>query len=91
TPKPTPFYAEIAADNTGDFPGASIRSEPSIQSLWLTSLLNGVVIEILNPSPSYDEAGRSWLNIRFINADGNEQDGWILENLILISTPQPDW
>jgi len=91
TPKPTPFYAEIAANDAVDFPGASIRNGPSIQSLWLTSLLNGVMIEILNPSPSYDEAGRSWLNVRFINADGNEQDGWILENLILISTPQPDW
>jgi len=93
TPKPTPFFAEIAApeNDAVDFPGASIRSGPSHQSLWLTSLLNGVMIEILNPSPSYDEAGGSWLNVRFINADGNEQDGWIRENLILISTPQPDW
>jgi len=89
TPKPTPFYAEIAVSE--DFLGAYIRSEPNRNSLILTSLLNGTVIEIINPSPSYDEEGRNWINIRFINEDGEEQDGWIIENYLLISTPQPDW
>jgi uncharacterized membrane protein len=89
TPKPTPFYAEISVSE--DFLGAYIRSEPSRKSLILTSLLNGTVIEIINPSPSYDEEGRNWINIRFINEDGEEQDGWIIENYLLISTPQPDW
>ncbi len=89
TPKPTPFYAEIAVSK--EFAGAYIRSEPSLESKILTSLVNGTVIEILNPSPSYDEQGRSWLNIRFTNEDKQQQDGWIIENLLLISTPRPDW
>ena len=89
TPKPTPFYAEIAVSE--EYLGANIWSEPNWKSLRLTSLLNGTVVEIINPSPSYDEDGRNWLNIRFINEDGEEQDGWIIENLLLISTPQPDW
>ena len=89
TPKPTPFYAEIAVSE--EYLGANIWSEPNWKSLHLTSLLNGTVVEIINPSPSYDEDGRNWLNIRFINEDGEEQDGWIIENLLLISTPQPDW
>jgi hypothetical protein len=89
TPKPTPFYAEIAVSE--EYLGANIWSEPNWKSQLLTSLLNGTVIEIINPSPSYDEEGRNWLNIRFINEDGEEQDGWIIENLLLISTPQPDW
>ena len=89
TPKPTPFYAEIAVSK--EFAGAYIRSEPSLESQILTSLVNGTVIEIINPSPSYDEQGRNWLNIRYINEDGEEQSGWIIENLLLISTPQPTW
>jgi hypothetical protein len=62
-----------------------------LESQILTSLVNGTVIEIINPSPSYDEQGRNWLNIRFFNEDGEEQDGWVIENLLLIPTPQPDW
>ncbi len=89
TPKPTPFYAEIAVSE--EFAGAYIRSEPSLDSQILTSLVNGSVIEILDPSPSFDEQGRNWLNIRFVNEDGLEEDGWIIENLLLISTPQPNW
>ncbi|MCJ7733763.1 MAG: DUF389 domain-containing protein [Anaerolineales bacterium] len=89
TPQPTPFYAEIAVSK--EFAGAYIRKEPSLDSQILTSLVNGSVIEILNPSPSFDEQGRNWLNIRFVNEDGLEEDGWIIENLLLISTPSPAW
>ncbi len=89
TPKPTPFYAEIAVSE--EYAGAFVRSDPSLESQILTSLVNGTVIEILNPSPSYDEQGRNWLNIRFMNEDGEEQDGWVIENLLLISTPSPEW
>jgi hypothetical protein len=74
-----------------EYAGAFIRKEPSLLSQILTSLVNGTVIEILDPAPSYDEQGRNWLNIRFFNEDGNEQDGWIIENLLLIATPRPNW
>jgi len=63
TPKPTPFYAEIAVSE--EFAGAYIRSEPNLESQILTSLINSTVVEILDPSPSFDDAGRNWLNIRF--------------------------
>jgi hypothetical protein len=89
TPKPTPFYAEIAVSE--EYAGAFIRSEPSLESQILTSLVNGTVIEILDPSPSYDEQGRNWLSIRYIDEDGIKQDGWVIENLLLISTPRPEW
>jgi len=89
TPKPTPFYAEIAASE--EYAGVFVRSDPSLESQILTSLVNGTIIEILNPSPSYDEQGRNWLNIRFMNEDGEEQDGWVIENLLLIPTPSPEW
>jgi len=89
TPKPTPFYAEIAVSE--EYAGAFVRTDPSLVRQILTSLVNGTVIEILSPSPSYDEQGRNWLNIRFMNEDGEEQDGWVIQNLLMISTPSPDW
>lgn len=89
TPKPTPFYAEIAVSK--DFGGAYVFSEPSLGSQKLISLMNGTVIEIINPSPSYDEQGRAWLTIRFFNEDEEEQYGWVIKNWLLIPTPQPDW
>jgi hypothetical protein len=89
TPKPTPFWAEISVSE--EYAGAFIRSGPSLESQILTSLVNGTVIEILNPSPSVDEQGRNWLNIRYTDEDGVAQDGWVIENLLLIPTPQPDW
>lgn len=89
TPLPTPFYAEIAVAE--EFAGALVRSEPNLEGPRLTSLINGTVVEILDPSPSFDEQGRQWLNIRFLNEDKEYQDGWILENLLLVPTPQPVW
>lgn len=91
TPKPTPFYAEIAVSE--DFAGAYIRSEPKFEpENIITSLVNGTVVEILDPSPSFDEESNyNWLNIRFVDEDGNEREGWIIETLLLISTPQPVW
>ena len=89
TPIPTPIYAVIAAAE--EFGGARIRSEPSFESTRLASLINGTVIVILDPSPSYDEDGRAWLMVRFTNEDGNEEDGWIVETVILIPTPRPEW
>lgn len=89
TPKPTPLYAEIAV--SGGY-GAYVRSEPRFGENVITSLVNGTVVEILDPSPTFDEESNyNWLNIRFINEDGDPQDGWIVARLLLVATPQPDW
>lgn len=91
TPKPTPLYAEIQAPDGGA--GAIIRSEPRFDpENILTSLINGTVVEILDPSPTFDEESNYyWLNIRFINIEGNDQVGWVVETLLSIATPQPSW
>jgi hypothetical protein len=87
---PTAFYAEVAVDEI--YKGAVVRNEPNFStSIILTGLINGTIVEILDPSPSYDEQGYIWLRIRFLNEDGNYQDGWILESVLLVATPQPDW
>jgi len=89
TPEPTPIYAVIAASE--EFGGAVIREEPNFDSLRLASLINSTIIEILDPSPTEDEAGYSWLRVRFTNEDGVEEDGWVVETVILIPTPRPEW
>ena len=90
TPKPTPLYAEIAV--SGGY-GAYIRTEPRFDTdNVITSLINGTVVEILDPSPTFDEdSNYNWLHIRFINEDGDSQDGWVVAKLLLVATPQPDW
>jgi hypothetical protein len=89
TPKPTPFYAEIAVSQ--EYAGAYIHSEPSLSvETIITSLINGTVVEILDPSPTEAE-NYYWLNIRFTNEEGQDQDGWVIEGLLLISTPRPVW
>jgi len=91
TPKPTPVYAEIAVPDS--YEGAIVRREPRFDpGNILASLINGTVVEILDPSPTFDEESNlNWLNIRFINEDGDPQEGWVVERLLLVATPQPDW
>lgn len=84
TPQPTPMYGEINA--SGEYGGATIRSEPKSDSNRVITLLNGHIVQILNPNPSVDDLGRSWLNVRY-----EELEGWVLENAILLATPVPNW
>jgi len=88
TPKPTPFYGEVSVSE--EFAGAYIRQQPTLDSPILTALINGSLVEIIDPSPEIDEDGRSWLHIRYQDAEG-EGEGWVLENLIQIATPVPNW
>jgi len=91
TPKPTPLYAEIAVPE--GYTGAIIRSEPRFDpGNILASLINGSVVEILDPSPTFDEESNlNWLNIQYFDEFGDPQEGWVIESLILVATPQPDW
>ncbi|RLD02133.1 MAG: hypothetical protein DRI46_01265 [Chloroflexi bacterium] len=91
TPKPTPLYAEIAV--SGGY-GAYVRTEPKFDPTnVLTSLINGTVVEILDPSPTYDEESNyNWLNIRFYNVEDEKyQEGWIVQKLLVIATPPANW
>ena len=88
TPKPTPFYGEVNVSE--EFAGVYIRQQPTLDSPILTSLINGSLVEIIDPSPKIDEQGRSWLHIRYQDAEG-EGEGWVLENLVQIATPVPNW
>ena len=85
------MYAEIAVPD--GYEGAIVRREPRFDpGNILASLINGTVVEILDPSPTFDEESNlNWLNIRFLNEDGDPQEGWVVERLLLVATPRPDW
>jgi uncharacterized membrane protein len=82
SPQPTPFWAQVYA--SGDS-GALIREEPGFDKLVKTSVLNGMLVEIL---PGHDEVtlgGGVWVYVR--TTQGIE--GWIMRALLITSTPTP--
>ncbi len=77
---PTPILALIQAE---DGLGALIRAEPGGQIIG--SLVNNTLMQIL-PEAVETEAG-TW--VRVIAPDGME--GWMLQSLLQIATPAPNW
>jgi hypothetical protein len=77
---PTPILALIQAE---DGLGALIRAEPGGQIIG--SLVNNTLMQIL-PETVETEAG-TWVHV--IAPDGTE--GWMLQTLLQIATPAPDW
>lgn len=82
TPSPVPVYARIGPES-----GATIRSGPSFDSPPVyPGVIQGTLVEILGETR--DDAGQTWVQVRVVE-DGRE--GWILESLLLIATPEPNW
>ncbi len=77
---PTPILAIIQAE---DGLGALIRAEPGGQIIG--SLVNNTLMQIL-PDNVETDAG-IWVHV--IAPDGTE--GWMLQSLLQIATPAPDW
>ncbi len=77
---PTPILAIIQAE---DGLGALIRSEPGGQVIG--SLVNNTLMQIL--PDSVETAAGIWVHV--IAPDGTE--GWMLQSLLLIATPAPNW
>jgi hypothetical protein len=84
SPSPTPVYALIASPEGG---GGIMRDAPSFGGNFITSLLNGTLVEILGEKPVMDDRDRPWFNVRL--ADGRE--GWMLQSVLLVATPEPNW
>ncbi len=82
TPAPIPVYARIGPES-----GATIRSGPSFQSPPVyPGVIQGTLVELLEEAQ--DSTGVTWVHVRVVE-DGRE--GWILETLLLIATPEPNW
>jgi SH3-like domain-containing protein len=82
TPQPTPVWARINVKGSN---GAVIRAEPGYNAAIVKSLLNGIIVEVLNEVATAD--GATWVKIR--TADGVE--GWIVRALLATATPAPGW
>jgi len=84
SPSPTPVYAIISAPE--EFGGANVRAEPGFQAEFITSVLNGTLVQILSDSP-VEEDNVTWLQVSLPNG----VEGWILESALLVATPAPNW
>jgi len=82
TPTPVPIYARIGPET-----GATIRSGPGFDSPPVyPPVLQGTLVQLLGYAQ--DKAGLTWVQVKVIE-DGRE--GWILQSLLLIATPEPNW
>lgn len=84
TAEPTPIIALIKAGEGG---GAFIREEPGGQGI--TILPNGWMVTII-PDDLQDVNGVIWVHV-VANINDNRVDGWIIQSLLAIATPIPDW
>ncbi len=82
TPTPAPVYARI-----GPPEGALIRSEPGFSSQVLyPGIMQGVLVQILGDSQDAD--GYTWIKVLVIE---DKRQGWILQSLLQVATPEPNW
>ena len=78
TPTATPMFAYVDAGESG---GAFVRDEPAGEIIGLVA--NGDIVQVLPESDEVD--GKIWLHI--ITPAG--YDGWMLETLLVRTTPTP--
>lgn len=82
TPTPVPVYARIAPVE-----GALIRAEPGFTApILYPGIVQGTLVRLLGDSQEVD--GYSWVRVLVVE---DEREGWILQSLLLIATPEPNW
>ncbi len=82
TPTPIPVYGRIGPEQ-----GATIRNGPGYGSSAIyPGVMQGVLVQLLGSPVIVD--GDVWVYILVVQ-DGRE--GWILQSLLDISTPEPNW
>ncbi|HEX9091011.1 MAG TPA: hypothetical protein VF831_05945, partial [Anaerolineales bacterium] len=82
TPTPVPVYARIDPEE-----GALIRAEPGFSSPTLyPGIMQGVLVQLLGNSQEVD--GYTWIKILVIE---DRREGWIMQSLLQIATPEPNW
>jgi hypothetical protein len=77
-----PVYARIAPVE-----GALIRSEPGFSTpIIYPGIVQGTLVQLLGSLEEVD--GYMWVPVRVVEDD---REGWILQSLLLIATPEPNW
>ncbi|MEA4909818.1 MAG: SH3 domain-containing protein [Anaerolineaceae bacterium] len=80
SPQPTPLWAKISA---GESDGAFVRAQPDPTSVVVKSLLNGMLVEVLDDT--VQNGSVTWIRVR--TTEGLE--GWIVQSLLSTATPVP--
>ncbi len=83
TIEPTPVYARIHATVGG---GAYLRKDPN--GKYLATLDNNTIVEVL--PDTQEVSGATWSHVVAIK-NGLRMDGWILQSVLDIATPVPNW
>ncbi len=82
SPTPLPVYARI-----DPVEGAVLHTEPGFDAPTLPpGLMQGTLVQLLEGSQEVN--GYTWVQVRVV-ADGRV--GWILQSLLLVATPEPNW
>ena len=82
TPTPVPVYARIGPEQ-----GALLRSGPGFtEPILYPGVIQGILVQLLGASQEVD--GYMWVQVLVIE-DGRE--GWMLQSLLFIATPEPNW
>ena len=82
SPTPLPIYALVDPAE-----GACIREEPDLQAQMVGPCsLKDTLLQILPETVEAD--GYTWVKVIVVQ-DGRE--GWVLQNLLLVATPEPQW
>lgn len=82
SPTPLPIYALVEPDQ-----GACLREGPDLQAAAVgPCLLKDTLVQILPETAETD--GYSWVKVIVVQ-DGRV--GWMLQDLLLVATPEPQW
>ena len=84
TPTPTtvPVYARIGPEQ-----GALIREGAGFDFRTVyPAVMQGTLVQLLGEP--VDKDGYTWVHVRVIE---DSREGWMLESLLLIATPEPNW
>ncbi len=83
TPTPTPMYAFVHVVKSD---GAVLREKPGFSGKYLRSYLNGMLVIVLPDTVVAD--GVIWAHV-LVPSDNTE--GWMVQGLLMMATPAPNW
>jgi hypothetical protein len=78
------MYALVNANRESG--GALLRSEAGFNGKVIRPYFNGTLVQVLPDSVEIDS--RIWAHV-IVVSDGTE--GWILQSLLAMATPPPNW
>jgi uncharacterized membrane protein len=85
TPSPTPVLAFVLAPE--EFRGILMRAEPGFEGAVLTTLSNGTLLQVLSENPT-EANNQLWVLVKDLERG---LEGWVVQGLLIVATPSPDW